>query len=89
MRTLATRSTILTLLLTAPLSLGMFARTATGQDDFQREKRTDAKAALEGKPAPALSVTGWANTSTLTADGIPTLAALRGKVVLLKFWGVW
>jgi uncharacterized protein (TIGR03067 family) len=40
---------------------------------------------MVGKPAPELrGVVGWKN-----ADKPPTLASLRGKVVLLDFWGYW
>ncbi len=38
---------------------------------------------MQGQPAPPLALTGWINT-----DGV-TLDQLRGKVVLLDFWGVW
>jgi len=37
----------------------------------------------EGKPAPELSVGGWKNSKELK------LADLKGKVVLIDFWGVW
>ncbi|MEM1451062.1 MAG: hypothetical protein AAF957_03965 [Planctomycetota bacterium] len=55
-------------------------------DDFQREPRNrEVKDPLEGKPAPALQVTGWMNTG-----GAPlSLESLRGKVVVLDFWGTW
>jgi hypothetical protein len=56
-------------------------------DPFPREG-TPAKRAkkdvLEGKAPPALIVGGWRNTERPIV-----LAGLRGKVVLLDFWGVW
>lgn len=59
-------------------------------DDFKRERRGGdkdaAKDALEAKAPPALEVTGWMNT----ADGKALkLADLKGKVIVLDFWGVW
>jgi thiol-disulfide isomerase/thioredoxin len=57
------------------------------KDDFERERKEGdtLKDSLEGKPAPPLQVEGWVNT-----DGKPlTLANLKGKVVVLDFWGVW
>lgn len=40
---------------------------------------------LEGHPAPSLSVHDWQGT-----EGRPlSLSDLRGKVVLIDFWGVW
>ena len=64
--------------LLAPLGLA-------GGDDFAREdKNRDKKDPLEGKAPPALQVTGWMNT-----DGPLDLASLRGKVVVLDFWGTW
>ena len=53
------------------------------QDDFRREGAREAKDALEGKAPPELQVTGWMNSSPLK------LKALRGKVVVLDFWGTW
>ena len=45
--------------------------------------RRQALAALEGKPAPALQVVNWVNSTPLS------LAELKGKIVVLDFWGVW
>ena len=38
---------------------------------------------MQGKPAPALAVTGWLNTKPLT------LADLKGKIVVIDFWATW
>ena len=58
------------------------------QDDFKREGNPDQRAKkdpLENKPPPALQVEGWMNAGEEGLD----LSALRGKVVLLDFWGTW
>ena len=75
----------------APLvltALLLVAAVAAG-DGFQRERdgKTDArKNALEGRAPPALAVNGWMNTQ----DGAALkLADLKGKVIVLDFWGVW
>src|SRR5262245_44403789 len=57
------------------------------KDDFKRERKEGdtTKDSLEGKSPPALKVQGWANS-----DGKELkLAELKGKVVLLDFWGTW
>ena len=51
-----------------------------GEGDAARRKLL---ATLEGKPAPALEVTNWVNSATTS------LADLKGKIVVLDFWGVW
>ncbi len=38
---------------------------------------------LEGKPAPALKIARWHNGDAVT------LKSLRGKVVVIDFWGDW
>lgn len=57
-------------------------------DDFQREGNAAARAKkdpLEGKAPPPLQVAQWMNIEgkALTFD------ELKGKVVAIKFWGVW
>ncbi len=58
------------------------------QDGFRREGEgavRAAKNALEGKPPPALQVANWMNTK-----GKPLKwEDLKGKVVLINFWGTW
>lgn len=74
--------------LVALVVAGLTSVTLAQKDDFQREGEGPArkqKDALEGKPAPALEVANWLNVEGEKLD----LAALRGKVVVLDFWGVW
>ena len=67
----------------------LFASSALlAEDDFKREgtgeKRTQ-KDALENKAPPELAVKGWINTDGKDLQ----LSDLRGKVVVMDFWGVW
>ncbi len=74
------------LLITAGLLLSLAVTATAAGDDFIREnKNRESKDLLEGKVPPTLQVTDWMNT-----DGTPlTLKAMRGKVVVLDFWGTW
>ncbi|MCA9320023.1 MAG: hypothetical protein KDB53_04775 [Planctomycetes bacterium] len=60
--------------------------TAQVDDGFQRERRGESGAAkdqLEGKSPPDLVAENWLNSKAVD------LAALKGKVVVLDFWGTW
>ena len=55
------------------------------QDGFKREgkgERRSALDAMEGKKAPEWQVEEWISGKT-------TLKELKGKVVLIDFWGTW
>lgn len=72
--------TMLALLL---LSVPVFAA-----DDFVREgdgEKREAKNELEGDAPPKLQVENWVNTDGKALK----LSELKGKVVVLDFWGVW
>jgi thiol-disulfide isomerase/thioredoxin len=59
---------------------------AAGQKEFEKnfDLQADRISYLIGKEAPELQkIKGWINSKPLT------LAELRGKVVLLDFWGTW
>ena len=74
---------------TALLATGLLAGTLPAQsDDFGREGSGEvrtSKNALEGKPPPALQVKDWMNTGGKALSW----EDLRGKVVVLDFWGTW
>jgi len=62
----------------------------TGDDDFARErtpKNQVAKDSLEQKAPPAFIAEGWVNLSKQAKS--LSLAELRGKVVIIDFWGTW
>ena len=70
-------------------TLGMLpifcALNALCADEPRLEKNDERPAlnALQGKPAPPLAATNWINSKPLK------LADLKGKVVVLEFWGTW
>ncbi len=72
-------------LLTSALFVALVLPQAVAGDDFQREGERTAKDALEGKAPPALKVENWMNIDGTSLD----LASLKGKVVVLDFWGTW
>lgn len=63
----------------APVLAGEFPDDWTW--DRQPESR-EKHAALEGKPMPALDVTGWINGEVKPAD-------MKGKVVVVDFYATW
>ncbi len=79
---------------TAALVIILAALLPAQEDkDFKRERRGKGprgtsrnldklKDALEGKAPPALQVSSWMNAPGKGPD-------LKGKVVVLDFWGVW
>lgn len=75
-----------TMVLLALLAGASPAAAQAGSDtDFAREGERSAKDALEGRPAPALAVQDWIHAPQGGLD----LASLRGRVVVLDFWGTW
>ena len=67
--------------------LGVVFAQEPAKDPFPREGNPEQRAKkdpLEGKPPPSLVVGGWLNV-----DKPVVLADLRGKVVLIDFWGTW
>ena len=76
------------IVLPALLLIGTALAAGPQAQELQREGTGEARAlkdALEQKTPPALEVEGWMNTGNkpLTLDG------LKGKVVVIDFWGVW
>jgi len=70
------------LLLVASLLVFAQARDRNFEREGEGDRRKDLDA-MEGKPAPEIEVDRW-------LKGEPaTLKTLRGKVVLLDFWGTW
>ena len=70
-------------LFTIPVILALVTALPAFGEDFKREQDLSAK---EGKPAPPLNVSTWMNTPDNEALD---LKALRGKVVVIDFWGTW
>jgi len=62
-----------------PAFAGEFPDSWTWDD---KPEQRASHAALEGKPMPALDVTGWINGEVKPAD-------LKGKVVVVDFYATW
>lgn len=62
-----------------PVFAGEFPDSWTWDD---KPEMRASHAALEGKPSPALEVTGWLN-------GAVKLSDLKGKVVVIDFYATW
>lgn len=63
----------------------MNARAAEFPDSWtwhDKAANRSGHAALEGKPMPALDVTGWVNGEVKPAD-------MKGKVVIVDFYATW
>ena len=82
------KHTITTIAAAGLLGAAAFAGgSAPSPDDgFPREgKNRESKDALEGEAPPPLQVEGWLN---FEGDSLQ-LTELRGKVVVIDFWGTW
>ena len=76
------------LLLPNLLLLFLTGCLAAQSEDFRREgnaKQRALKDPLENRLPPALEVKGWLNNGGKDLK----LEDLKGKVVVLDFWGVW
>lgn len=71
----------------ASLALAAFVVGFTGSysDGLKREGNRAEKDPLENKAAPKMEVTNWINADAKSMDW----SKLKGKVVLLDFWGTW
>ncbi len=69
--------------------IACIASEAVPSDDVTRNRPVDEEArnqlldGMEGKLAPSIASDDWLNADALDWD------ALKGRVVLLDFWGVW
>jgi thiol-disulfide isomerase/thioredoxin len=71
--------------LALPLVFTLQARSAEFPDSWTWDDKPEMRskhATLEGKPMPALDVTGWVNGEVKPAD-------MKGKVVVVDFYATW
>lgn len=76
------KTPLFSLAVTAAALLGVSPAWAA-EPALESSKDRAAITALHGKPAPALALKEWLNSSALT------LADLKGKIVVLDFWATW
>ncbi len=83
---------MLNVLLAAAIGAALAGESLAADDGFRRERSGKAsedakKDGLEGKTPPAIKdATAWMNTPS---EKPLSWADLKGKVVLIDFWGVW
>jgi len=65
------------------LSLVPQKSCAAEEPKFEDNKQRDKITAMQGKPAPALSLRDWLNSKPLGAED------LKGKIVVIDFWATW
>ena len=76
-------------LLAYAVSLGMFLSIvpqighAAEEPKLEENKQREKINAMQGKPAPALSLKDWINSKALGAED------LKGKIVVIDFWATW
>jgi thiol-disulfide isomerase/thioredoxin len=73
------------LLIVSFFTLGLTVFASEFPDSWTWDKEADARArhaALEGKPMPAINVTGWMNGEVKPED-------MKGKVVIVDFYATW
>src|SRR5436190_6120725 len=73
------------LIMAGTFTLGLSVLASEFPDTWTWDKEADARArhaALEGKPMPALNVTGWINGQVKPEE-------MKGKVVIVDFYATW
>ena len=69
--------------LTIPCFLATQSAFSSDEPRLEENEQRAALNKMQGKPAPPLLLTNWINSKPLH------LEELKGKVVLLEFWGTW
>jgi len=69
----------------AAVALSMSSVSAKDGDEKFKREQGEKLLHLEGKAGPLLDVDDWQNSKA----GALKLADLKGKVVVLDFWGTW
>ena len=80
------KTTLTTLALAGTLACSF--TSPPSEEGLGRERNGEtaaAKDALEGRPPPALAVSDWQNRPDEPLDW----SQLKGKVVVIDFWGTW
>lgn len=78
----STVASLVAVFLFAAFTCATFA-AGNSEPKLEQNKNREAIAAMQGKPAPELSVKNWINSKPLK------LAELKGRIVVLDFWATW